>query len=156
MDSEDNKTQVAEAATDSSTDKESFTVVKSKKAQKRKREQDGSGMDTEESVASKRPQFPPISGEKLKVIKFQQMYVVKNTVYVKCYAHWLCRGCSHMSFQLHCACALQSSAEGCCCWELKSFILSLFFGTVRLFISCNQSPFHPLPSMLTRTSVTSW
>lgn len=70
MDSEDSKTQVAEAATDSSTDKESFTVVKSKKAQKRKREQDGTGMDTEESVASKRPQFPPISGDKLKVIQF--------------------------------------------------------------------------------------
>lgn len=67
MDNEDNKTQVGEAATDSSTDKDSFTVVKSKKAQKRKREQDGAGMETEEPVASKRPQFPPISSDKLRV-----------------------------------------------------------------------------------------
>lgn len=68
MDSEDNKTPVSDAAMDSSTDKDSFTVVKSKKAQKRKREQDGAGMDTEESVASKRPQFPPICSDKLRVI----------------------------------------------------------------------------------------
>lgn len=92
MDSEDNKTPVAEAATDSSTDKESFTVVKSKKAQKRKREQDGAGMDTEESVASKRPQFPPISSDKLRVITIftvhflncgvQRMCVLNNSVAV--------------------------------------------------------------------------
>lgn len=44
-----------------------FTKVKSKKCQKRKREQDGADMDTEETVVSKRPQFPPISGDKLKV-----------------------------------------------------------------------------------------
>lgn len=69
MDSEDSKTPVADAVMASSTDKDSFTVVKSKKAaQKRKREQDGAGMDTEESVASKRPQFPPISSDKLAVI----------------------------------------------------------------------------------------
>lgn len=48
---------------------EAFTKVKSKKKnQKRKREQDGVDMDTEESVAIKRPQFPPISGDKLRVI----------------------------------------------------------------------------------------
>lgn len=46
---------------------DSFTKVKSKKCQKRKREQDGADMDTEETVVSKRPQFPPISGDKLKV-----------------------------------------------------------------------------------------
>lgn len=69
MDSEENKTQSAEAVMDSSTDKDSFTVVKVKKAQKRKREQDGTGMDTEESGSSKRPQFPPISSDKLKVVK---------------------------------------------------------------------------------------
>lgn len=81
MDTDNNKTQVAEAAMASTDDKDSFTVVKSKKTQKRKREQDGAGMDTEESVASKRPQFPPISGDKLKVISiyehvFQTWYII--------------------------------------------------------------------------------
>lgn len=75
MDSEDNKTPVAEAAMASSTDKDSFTVVKSKKAPKRKREQDGVGMDTEEPVASKRPQFPPISSDKLRVITIKPIYL---------------------------------------------------------------------------------
>lgn len=89
MDSEDNKTQVAEAATDSSTDKESFTVVKSKKAQKRKREQDGSGMDTEESVASKRPQFPPISGEKLKGPDEMRKVAVPAHRYTPLKENWL-------------------------------------------------------------------
>ncbi|XP_034041270.1 RNA-binding protein PNO1 [Thalassophryne amazonica] len=41
-----------------------FVKVKSKKSQKRKR--DGADMETEDSGASKRPQFAPISGDKLK------------------------------------------------------------------------------------------
>ncbi|XP_015252383.1 PREDICTED: RNA-binding protein PNO1 [Cyprinodon variegatus] len=45
---------------------EEFTKVKSKKSQKRKHEQEGADMDTVESVAIKRPQFPAISGEKLR------------------------------------------------------------------------------------------
>lgn len=53
--------------TDVTDNTDSFTKVKSKKCQKRKREQDGADMDTEEAVVSKRPQFPPISGDKLKV-----------------------------------------------------------------------------------------
>lgn len=53
---------------ESKADTETFTKVKCKKTQKRKREQDAGDMDTEgEPVASKRPQFPPISGDKLKV-----------------------------------------------------------------------------------------
>lgn len=67
MDTDKNTTPATGDATDSITDVESFTKVKSKKTQKRKREQDGVDMDTEESVACKRPQFPPISGDKLKV-----------------------------------------------------------------------------------------
>lgn len=55
------------AATEVKDDTESFTKVKSKKTQKRKREQDGVDMDTEGPVASKRPQFPPISSQSLKV-----------------------------------------------------------------------------------------
>ncbi|XP_075906990.1 RNA-binding protein PNO1 [Nelusetta ayraudi] len=89
MDSEDNKTQVAEAATDSSTDKESFTVVKSKKAHKRKREQDGTGMDTEEPVASKRPQFPPISGDKLKGPDEMRKVAVPAHRYTPLKENWL-------------------------------------------------------------------
>lgn len=54
-------------AADSKDDTDSFTKVKAKKTQKRKREQDGADMDTEESTAGKRPQFPPISADKLKV-----------------------------------------------------------------------------------------
>lgn len=46
---------------------DSFTKVKSKKSQKRKLE--APDMDTEGPVASKRPQFPPISLDKLRVLK---------------------------------------------------------------------------------------
>lgn len=67
MDIDKNKTVAAGAAVDSTDDTESFTKVKTKKTRKRKREQDGVDMDTEQSLASKRPQFPPISGDKLKV-----------------------------------------------------------------------------------------
>lgn len=56
-----------EAAAAGNDDTESFTKVKSKKTQKRKREQDGAAMDTEAPVVAKRPQFPPISGDKLRV-----------------------------------------------------------------------------------------
>lgn len=67
MDTDKNTTPAAGAAVGSKDDTDSFTKVKSKKTQKRKREQDGVDMDTEEPVASKRPQFPPISSDKLKV-----------------------------------------------------------------------------------------
>lgn len=89
MDSEDNKTPVADAAMDSSTDKDSFTVVKSKKAQKRKREQDGAGMDTEESVASKRPQFPPICSEKLRGPDEMRKVAVPAHRYTPLKENWL-------------------------------------------------------------------
>lgn len=67
MDTDKITTPDAGAAKECKDDTDSFTKVKSKKTQKRKREQDGVDMDTEEPVASKRPQFPPISGDKLKV-----------------------------------------------------------------------------------------
>lgn len=67
MDTDKNTTPAAGADMESKDDTDSFTKVKSKKTQKRKREQDGVDMDTEEPVASKRPQFPPISADKLKV-----------------------------------------------------------------------------------------
>lgn len=66
MDCDNSTTPDACPTVESKNDEESFTQVKSKKTQKRKREQDVAEMDTEGPVASKRPQFPPISGEKLK------------------------------------------------------------------------------------------
>ncbi|KAL7384134.1 hypothetical protein ABVT39_025018 [Epinephelus coioides] len=66
MDTDKTTTPEAGAAMESKDDTESFTKVKSKKSQKRKREQDGADMDTEGPVASKRPQFPPISSDKLR------------------------------------------------------------------------------------------
>lgn len=67
MDTDTNPVLKTSDSVGSKDDSESFTKVKSKKTQKRKREHDGADMDTEEPVASKRPQFPPISGDKLKV-----------------------------------------------------------------------------------------
>lgn len=66
MDTDKNSTTPAGETSDLTNNTDSFTKVKSKKSQKRKREQDGADMDTE-SVVSKRPQFPPISGDNLKV-----------------------------------------------------------------------------------------
>jgi len=60
-------TPVAEAS--SNMDSEiatEFIKVKSKKTQKRKRELEGVDMEADDAVACKRPQFPPISGDKLK------------------------------------------------------------------------------------------
>ncbi|XP_029031490.1 RNA-binding protein PNO1 [Betta splendens] len=65
MDTDTDPVPTASDSAANKDDSETFTQVKSKKTQKRKREQDGAGMDTE-SVATKRPQFPPISGDKLK------------------------------------------------------------------------------------------
>ncbi|KAF7710935.1 RNA-binding protein PNO1 [Silurus meridionalis] len=45
---------------------DSFKKVKSKKASKRKRDQGEVEMESEDAVAPKRPQFPAISGDKLK------------------------------------------------------------------------------------------
>lgn len=67
MDTDTNPFPKDSAAVESKVESESFTKVKSKKTHKRKRAQDGVDMDTEEPVAPKRPQFPPISGDKLKV-----------------------------------------------------------------------------------------
>lgn len=66
MDSDKNTSQASATATESTNDADSFIKVKSKKNHKRKREHDAADMDTVEPVAIKRPQFPPISGDKLK------------------------------------------------------------------------------------------
>lgn len=68
MDTDNNPTtEVAATTIDSEDTTEAFVKVKSKKTSKRKREMDGVDMEDEDSVACKRPQFPPISGDKLKV-----------------------------------------------------------------------------------------
>ncbi|MCI4376735.1 hypothetical protein PGIGA_G00192010 [Pangasianodon gigas] len=58
--SEDSSTVVNGENTDT------FQKVKSKKTSKRKRDQGEAEMETEDAVAPKRPQFPPISGDRLK------------------------------------------------------------------------------------------
>lgn len=45
---------------------DTFQKVKSKKTSKRKRDQGEAEMESEDAVAPKRPQFPPISGDRLK------------------------------------------------------------------------------------------
>ncbi|CAJ1066699.1 RNA-binding protein PNO1 [Xyrichtys novacula] len=67
MNSDQSTTPDASASVESKSDEDTFTKVKSKKTQKRKREQDAAAdMDTEGPMASKRPQFPPISGDRLR------------------------------------------------------------------------------------------
>lgn len=84
MDTEKTPSVDVEVTAESKDGVEVFTKVKSKKSQKRKREQDGVDMDTE-SVAIKRPQFPPISGEKLRVI----------TIFLRFVCHWDVRKRTH-------------------------------------------------------------
>ncbi|XP_061600840.1 RNA-binding protein PNO1 [Cololabis saira] len=66
MDADKTVAPEAGEATESNNDTESFVKVKSKRSQKRKREQDGVDMETGEPAAHKRPEFPPISGDKLR------------------------------------------------------------------------------------------
>lgn len=65
-------------------DTDSFTKVKANKCQKRKREPDAA-MDTEATVGRKRPQFPPVSGDKLKVIREFWVKIKKNGSYLLCF-----------------------------------------------------------------------
>lgn len=67
MDTEKTSTTPGGEIVDVADNTDSFTKVKSKKCRKRKREPDGADMDAEAAAVSKRPQFPPISGDKLKV-----------------------------------------------------------------------------------------
>lgn len=66
METDKGPTPSAGATMDVTDNTDSFTAVKSKRCQKRKLEQDGVDMDTQ-TVKTKRPQFPPISGDELKV-----------------------------------------------------------------------------------------
>lgn len=71
---------------------DTFQKVKSKKTSKRKRDQGEVEMESGDAVAPKRPQFPPISGDRLKVshnhsvlVKHTNTYVIKTTRYVACW-----------------------------------------------------------------------
>lgn len=56
------------SAADGGGNTDTFQTVKSKKSSKRKRDQGEVQMESEDAVVPpKRPQFPPISGDKLKV-----------------------------------------------------------------------------------------
>ncbi|XP_036429584.1 RNA-binding protein PNO1 [Colossoma macropomum] len=61
----DNTTSEVTAAMDCEGGTESFEKVKSKKSQKRKRAAAEAEMESEDAAAPKRPQFPPISGDRL-------------------------------------------------------------------------------------------
>lgn len=79
MDTDKTSTTPGGEIVDITENTDSFTEVKSKKCEKRKREQDGADMETE-TVVSKRPQFPPISGDKLKV-SGEFLIKIKNNVF---------------------------------------------------------------------------
>lgn len=74
---------------ESNEESESFTKVKSKKTQKRKREQDGADMDTADPVARKRPQFPPISGDQLRGPDEMRKIAVPAHRYTPLKENWL-------------------------------------------------------------------
>lgn len=88
MDTDKNATSDATAAVESKDETNSFTAVKSKKSQKRKREQDGADMDTE-TVATKRPQFPPISGDQLRGPDEMRKVAVPAHRYTPLKENWL-------------------------------------------------------------------
>ncbi|XP_068597385.1 RNA-binding protein PNO1 isoform X1 [Brachionichthys hirsutus] len=89
MDTDQTAVAAAVAVTESTNDADSFTKVKSKKTQKRKREQHGADMETEEPMASKRPQFPPISGAKLKGPDEMRKIAVPAHRYTPLKENWL-------------------------------------------------------------------
>ncbi|XP_061141201.1 RNA-binding protein PNO1 [Syngnathus typhle] len=68
-------------------DTDSFIKVKSKKSQKRKRE--AADMDTEGPAASKRPQFPPISQDKLRGADQMRKVAVPAHRYTPLKENWL-------------------------------------------------------------------
>nr|ACQ58604.1 RNA-binding protein PNO1 [Anoplopoma fimbria] len=89
MDSDTNTTPAAAAAPEGPEDAGSFTKVKSKRTQKRKRGPDGADMDTEGPGASKRPQFPPISSDQLRGPDEMRKVAVPAHRYTPLKENWL-------------------------------------------------------------------
>uniref|UniRef100_A0A8D3D5Z2 RNA-binding protein PNO1 n=1 Tax=Scophthalmus maximus TaxID=52904 RepID=A0A8D3D5Z2_SCOMX len=77
------------AAASKDDDADSFTKVKSKKTQKRKRGPDGADMDTDGPAATKRPQFPPISGDRLRGPDEMRKVAVPAHRYTPLKENWL-------------------------------------------------------------------
>lgn len=67
METATDKTTEASSTMDCEINTDSFEEVKSKKTQKRKREKGAMDMESEDTIARKRPQFPPLSGDQLMV-----------------------------------------------------------------------------------------
>lgn len=76
METSDNPAPEVTNTMDSEGNADSFEKVKSKKSQKRKRAAGEAEMDSEDTVAPKRPQFPPISGDRL-TVKLYKVSCVK-------------------------------------------------------------------------------
>lgn len=89
MDADSNIACENAAVMENKEESESFTKVKPKKTQKRKREQDGADMDTADSVARKRPQFPPISGDQLRGPDEMRKIAVPAHRYTPLKENWL-------------------------------------------------------------------
>lgn len=77
------------AVVENKEESESFTKIMSKKTRKRQREQDGADMDTADSVARKRPQFPPISGDQLRGPDEMRKIAVPAHRYTPLKENWL-------------------------------------------------------------------
>lgn len=67
METTTDKPTEASSTMDCENNTDSFEKVKSKKTQKRKREMGAMEMESEDTIARKRPQFPALSGDKLMV-----------------------------------------------------------------------------------------
>ncbi|XP_069568371.1 RNA-binding protein PNO1 [Brachyistius frenatus] len=89
MDSGEIPTPQAAAAPRDKDDADPFTKVKSKKTQKRKHDRDAAHMDTEGPAASKRPQFPPISADKLRGSDETRKIAVPAHRYTPLKENWL-------------------------------------------------------------------
>lgn len=89
MDTDNTVTTENVTVVENTEESESFTKVKSKKTQKRKREQDGAEMDTAESGPRKRPQFPPISGDQLRGPDEMRKVAVPAHRYTPLKENWL-------------------------------------------------------------------
>uniref|UniRef100_A0A8C6UKZ3 RNA-binding protein PNO1 n=1 Tax=Neogobius melanostomus TaxID=47308 RepID=A0A8C6UKZ3_9GOBI len=88
MDTDSNNASEKVAVVENQEESESFTKIKSKKTQKRKRDQDGADMDTD-SMAHKRPQFPPISGDQLRGPDEMRKIAVPAHRYTPLKENWL-------------------------------------------------------------------
>lgn len=89
MEEEPNATTTASACVDDDGKTDSFEKVKSRKTQKRKRELGEMDMEPEDAVSRKRPQFPPISADKLREAGEMRKVPVPSHRYTPLKENWL-------------------------------------------------------------------